>query len=255
VAGPGFLDLPERPGKPRRHGLTAVIDGGIPAGEVELLLPSVGELVDIWKLGWGTAYLDATVGEKLPRLAEHGILACTGGTLLEIAARAGRAEACLAWAAEIGFPCVEVSNGLRAMEPAAKQALIRRACRDFTVISEVGAKDDSLPDAAEWWTEVVTDLEAGAAWVVAEGRESGTVGLFDPDGTPRPAIVDAVTAAAGTDAVVFEAPRKDQQAWFINRFGPNVNLANIAPGQVLGLEALRLGLRADTAWPAHLRVR
>lgn len=256
MAGPSFLDLPERTGKPRRHGLTVVIDGGLPAADVAALLPSIGPYVDVWKLGWGTAYLDLTVADKLARLADHGILGCTGGTLLEIAARAGRAEACLEWAGETGFPCVEVSNGLRAMAPAAKTDLIQRAARDFTVISEVGAKDGAVPaDPDEWSREVVADLGAGAAWVVAEGRESGTVGLFEPDGTPRPGIVAAVTAAAGTEAVVFEAPRKDQQAWFIARFGANVNLANIAPREVLGLEALRLGLRADTANPARIPAR
>jgi phosphosulfolactate synthase len=193
---------------------------------------------------------------KLELLAAQGILACTGGTLLEIAARAGRAEACLEWAAAAGFPCVEVSDGLREMEPGAKADLIRRAARDFTVLSEVGAKDAGVrTDPDEWSGEVAADLTAGASWVVAEGRESGTVGLYDPDGSPRPAIVAAVTATAGTEAVIFEAPRKDQQAWFIARFGTNVNLANVAPREVLGLEALRLGLRADTANRVRLQIR
>jgi phosphosulfolactate synthase len=258
VAGPppSFLDLPERTGKPRRHGLTVVIDGGLPVAEAEALLPQIGPHVDVWKLGWGTAYLDPTVPEKVEMLGAHGVLACTGGTLLEIAARAGRAGECLTWAARTGFPCVEVSDGLREMEPGAKAGLIRRAARDFTVLSEVGAKDAIVRvDPDEWAEEVASDLDAGAAWVIAEGRESGTVGLYDSDGSPRPAIVAAVTAAAGSEAVVFEAPRKDQQAWFIARFGTNVNLANVAPRDVLGLEALRLGLRADTASRLRLPTR
>jgi phosphosulfolactate synthase len=258
VAGPppSFLDLPERTGKPRRHGLTVVIDGGLPAADLAALLPSIGAHVDVWKLGWGTAYLDPAIPEKLDLLAAHGILGCTGGTLLEIAARAGRDAECLEWAAETGFPCVEVSDGLREMAPGAKAELIRRASLDFTVLSEVGAKDAVVrADPDEWSAEVAGDLAAGATWVVAEGRESGTVGLYDPDGTPRPAIVAAITAAAGTNAVIFEAPRKDQQAWFITRFGTNVNLANVAPREVLGLEALRLGLRADTATRARITTR
>jgi phosphosulfolactate synthase len=134
------------------------------------------------------------------------------------------------------------------MSPDDKAALIASAARSFTVLSEVGAKDSAaVPDPDEWSSEVRRDLAAGATWVVAEGRESGTVGLYAPDGTPRPHIVSALDAAASTESLVFEAPRKDQQVWFIARFGSNVNLANVSPREVLGLEALRLGLRADTA--------
>jgi phosphosulfolactate synthase len=248
VGRPTFLDLPERPQRPRRHGLTIVIDGGLPLATVASLLPSAGEWIDVWKVGWGSAYLDPAVGDKLAVLAEHGIVGCTGGTLLELAARAGRDDECLAWAAESGFGAVEVSNGLRQMTQDAKSDLIARASRDFMVLAEVGAKDQLLvPDPHEWAAEIRDDLAAGASLIVTEGRESGTVGLFDPDGSPRLGLFDAIMAADDPEVLAFEAPRRDQQAWFIARLGANVNLANVVPGDVLGLEALRLGLRADTA--------
>ena len=219
----------------------------MPAPHVAEALASCGPYVDVWKFGWGTAYLDPYVGAKLALLAEHGILGCVGGTLLEVAWTQRRVDEYLAWATEVGFPCVEVSRGIAAMSPAEKYELIRRAAVRFTVLSEVGSKSstDRLP-CHEWAEEVAGDLSAGATWVLAEGRESGTVGVYDDSGAVREDIVDCIVEAGGVERLVFEAPAKDQQAWFIQRFGSDVNLANIAPGEVLGVETLRLGLRADT---------
>ncbi|MGH9118158.1 MAG: phosphosulfolactate synthase [Acidimicrobiales bacterium] len=245
---PTFLDLPERPGRPRSTGLTVVIDGGVPVSDVASLLASMGAHVDVWKLGWGGAYLDPAVAGKLSLVTEHGITGCVGGTLIELAARAGRVDECLAWASESGFAAVEVSNGLRQLTREAKSEIIARATRRFTVVAEIGAKDETVvPNPSEWAAEAADDLAAGASLFITEGRESGTVGLFDPRGAARLDVLDAVLAVADPEVLVFEAPRREQQAWFIARFGPNVNLANIAPRDVLGLEALRLGLRADTA--------
>ncbi|MDQ1670979.1 MAG: phosphosulfolactate synthase, partial [Actinomycetota bacterium] len=117
----------------------------------------------------------------------------------------------------------------------------------FIVLGEIGVKDPAVEVAASAWAlAAAADLDAGATWVVTEGRESGTVGLFDPAGEVRAEVVESVVQAVGVDSAVFEAPRKDQQAWLIRRFGPDVNLGNVLPAEVLGLEALRLGLRADT---------
>ncbi|GAC1360384.1 MAG: phosphosulfolactate synthase [Acidimicrobiales bacterium] len=244
---PDFLDLPTRQAKPRERGLTCVIDGGLPSGEVTDLLEGAAAYVDVWKFGWGSAYLDPRLGDKLALLAREGIRACPGGTLLEVAARQGRAEACLDWLAEAGFGAVEVSDGLGSLSVAAKAGLIRRAAQDFTVFAEVGAKDPGVRvDARTWADAARADLDAGATWVIAEGRESGTVGIFGPDGLVRENVVDALVEAAGPDHLIFEAPRREQQAWFIRTLGPDVNLANISPRELLGLEALRLGLRADT---------
>ncbi len=133
------------------------------------------------------------------------------------------------------------------MTPEEKRAIVAAAAERFIVFGEVGAKDPAVEvRAAHWAAEAAADLAAGATWVVTEGRESGTVGLFDPSGTVRTDVVDAVVGSVGIDTTVFEAPRKEQQAWLIRRFGPDVNLGNVLPSDALGLEALRLGLRADT---------
>ncbi|GAC1308458.1 MAG: phosphosulfolactate synthase [Acidimicrobiales bacterium] len=244
---PDFLDLPTRQAKPRVRGITCAIDGGLPSGDLADLLDGAAAYVDVWKFGWGSAYFDPRLGDKLAILAREGIRACPGGTLLEIAVRQGRAEACLDWLGDAGFGSVEVSDGLDSLSVAAKARLIRRAARDFTVFAEVGAKDPGVRvDARTWADAALADLDAGATWVIAEGRESGTVGIFGPDGLVRENVVDALVEAAGPDHLVFEAPRRDQQAWFIRTLGPDVNLANVAPRELLGIEALRLGLRADT---------
>lgn len=244
---PDFLSLPERTAKPRRRGITHVLDKGLPTDEVEALLRVCGPYVDVWKLGWGTAYLDPGLRDKLALLDRHGVLACTGGTLLEVAWQQGVVDEYMDWAAAAGFPCVEVSCGAVSMNTEQKRSLIEAAADRFIVLGEIGAKDPRVEVAAAAWAlAAAADLDAGATWVVTEGRESGTVGLFDPTGEVRVDVVEAVVAAIGVDSTVFEAPRKDQQAWLIRRFGLDVNLGNVQPGEALALEALRLGLRADT---------
>ncbi len=245
---PDFLALPERSAKPRRTGLTHVLDPGTGAAGAADVLAGGSRHIDIWKVGWGTAYVDRALPAKLALLAEHRVPACLGGTLLEIAWAQGRAEECLAWAGELGFGHVEVSRGTVSMTLEQKRALIRRAARDFTVLAEVGSKAPGEHFAARQWPlEVMSDLDAGATLVVTEGRQTGTVGTFDEAGRVRPDVVEAVVASVGVQRVLFEAPRAAQQAWFIRRFGPEVNLGNVALGDVLSVETLRLGLRSDTA--------
>jgi phosphosulfolactate synthase len=223
-----------------------VLDKGMPLAWFGPLLPVAAASMDVWKMGWGTAYLEPDVAAKVELLRRSGIRASTGGTLLEIAWSQGKTGAFLDWAASAGFPCVEVSNGAVGMQPSEKAGLIREAASRFTVLSEVGSKDPRAPAVPSAWAdEVARDLDAGATWVVAEGRESGTVGLYEPDGRVRADIVEALLAVSPA-RMVFEAPRKDQQAWLIRMLGPDVSLGNVAPTEVLGLEALRLGLRADT---------
>ncbi len=246
--GPSFLSLPPRPAKPRGAGLTHVLDRGLTVSATVEILDSVGEHVDVWKFGWGTAYVDRGLDRKLAALKAHEVSACLGGTLLEIAWSQGRAEECLAWAERCGFDAVEVSRGVAAMPLDAKRELIKGAAETFVVLAETGVKDAQVVmSSRQWEDEIADDLAAGATWIITEGRESGTVGIYDRSGVPKPDIIDAAVGAAGVDRVLFEAPRKDQQAWLINRFGPHVNLANIAPDEVLPLTTLRLGLRADTA--------
>lgn len=245
---PDFLALPDRGAKPRAVGLTHVIDPGAGPVVVTDLLDSAAAHIDIWKIGWGTAYVDATLATKLALVTGHEIAVCLGGTLLEIAWAQGRAGECLAWARDSGFDRVEVSRGTVAMTPQEKRELIRRAARDFTVLAEVGEKAPGEQNAARYWPgECLADLDAGASLVVTEGRQSGTVGTFDHTGRVRADVVEAVVAAVGVERVVFEAPMASQQAWFIRRFGPEVNLGNVALADVLSVETLRLGLRSDTA--------
>jgi phosphosulfolactate synthase len=228
-------------------GLTHVLDKGTPLTVLGGLVGSVAHHCDVWKFGWGTAYVDPSVRAKVELLRSHQLLVCPGGTLLEIASLRGRTDRLLGWAEEVGFTALEVSNGATEMVAATKRRLIAEASRRFVVLSEVGAKDPAVvPRVVAFQEEALADLEAGARWVVLEGRESGTVGLYHRDGRVREELAERVAAAVGLERVVFEAPRKDQQAWFIRRFGPTVNLGNISPDEVLGLETLRLGLRADT---------
>jgi phosphosulfolactate synthase len=229
-----------------------VIDAGLPLPDVRAILGVAAPYIDVWKLGWGSAYLDTALDAKLRLLRRHDVAACPGGTLLEVAALQGRADACLEWAAACGFTQVEVSDGLGLLGEDAKAALIRRAAATFAVVSEVGMKDPSSVLTPATWVELArADLDAGASAVLTEGRESGTVGLYAADGSVRAEVVDALVDGIGPDHLIFEAPHRHQQAWLIRRIGPDVNLANVAPREAVGLEALRLGLRADTTIALH----
>jgi phosphosulfolactate synthase len=251
MPGPDFLSLPVRAAKPRGAGITHVLDRGLPLGESADLLATAAACIDVWKLGWGISYVDPNLDAKLELLDRHRVLASPGGTLLEIAWAQGRATAFFDWARSCGFPCVEVSDGTVPMPPAVKRELIVEAARYFIVLAEVGSKDPDVIFAPEQWAQAASrDLDAGATWVLAEGRASGTAGIYDRAGSVREDVVAALASVAGPGSIVFEAPREAQQAWFVRQFGPDVNLANVHAAGALGLETLRLCLRADTygAW-------
>lgn len=244
---PHFLSVPARNDKPRSHGVTHVLDAGLPPSVVEDVLSNAGAFVDVWKLGWGTAYVDPALTRKIASCARHEVRACAGGTLLEAAWLQGAADAFLGWAEHAGFETVEVSNGVSGMPAKEKRVLIEQAAERFTVLSEVGSKDPHTPvDPIAWADEAEDDVHAGATWVIAEGRESGEAGLYRLDGSVRVELAHALVDRVGRERVVFEAPKKGQQAWLLRHFGAQANLGNIAADAVLGLEALRLGLRADT---------
>jgi phosphosulfolactate synthase len=242
-----FLSLPDRPPKPRRRGLTHVLDKGLPPATLGALVETAGLSIDFVKLGWGTGYIARGLAAKVALCREAGIRLTAGGTLFEAAYRQDAVTAYARWLERWGITDIEVSNGAVAIPPAEKQALIRSLSADFTVVSEVGSKrphDEVV--ISRWVAEFLGDLEAGASLVIAEGRESGTVGLYGPGGQVRHRLVDAIVAEVPTDLVIFEAPQREQQVWFIRRLGRHVNLGNIAPEEVVALETLRLGLRADT---------
>ncbi|HUH81661.1 MAG TPA: phosphosulfolactate synthase, partial [Solirubrobacteraceae bacterium] len=244
----GFLDIPERSVKPRERGITHVIDRGMSVAEVDSLLEVCSAIVDLVKLGWGTAVVSPNLQAKLERYASAGVPVVLGGTLTEIAIRQGRVEGLIAWLRELGLNHVEVSDGTIAIEPEAKAHLIRTlVAGGFTVLSEVGSKDTEFIMAPYVWVEQIErDLEAGAWKVIAEARESGTAGIYRATGEPRTGLIEEIAHAVDPERLIFEAPRREQQVWLLRHFGTECNLGNIAPADVLSLETLRLGLRSDT---------
>jgi phosphosulfolactate synthase len=246
-AGPP-LDLPARAAKPRDVGLTCLMDRGLALAEVDGLMEVAGSAVDIVKLGFGTAVATENLAPKLERYRSHGVPVVLGGTLTEIAILQGRVDAYVAWVRELGLDLIEVSDGSITLDPAEKRELITRLAGDgFTVMSEVGSKDNAKIMAPYKWVEQIqAELEAGAWKVICEGRETGTAGIARPDGELRQGLIDEIAHAVDPARLVFEAPQKDQQVELIRRFGPDVNLGNIPPAEVLPLETMRLGLRNDT---------
>jgi phosphosulfolactate synthase len=244
---PTFLELPARAVKPRSRGITHVLDSGLTPEATSAFLDQTGHLVDIVKVGWGIGYVDPALSTRVGICTDHGCPVSLGGTLLEVAAVQDRVSELRDRALSVGMTHIEVSNGLRALSASRKHALVRELAADFVVLAETGAKEGNYPPTpAEWGEEMARDLDAGASWVIAEGRESGTVGLYHADQGIREDLVSAILAWIPADKVIFEAPGKSQQAWFVRQFGADVNIGNVSPASVLALETLRLGLRADT---------
>lgn len=243
----GFLDVPPRTAKPRERGITHVIDRGLSLAAVDGLIETVGDSVDVVKLGWGTALVTANLEAKIARYVAHGVPVVLGGTLTELAIRQGRVQEMVRWLHELGLRHVEVSDGTVAIDGEVKRELIAKLAKEFVVFSEVGNKDAEFIMAPYVWVEQIErDLDAGAWKVIAEARESGTAGIYRADGEVRTGLIDEIAHAVDVERLLFEAPRKEQQVWFLQQFGPECNLGNIAPEDVLSLETLRLGLRSDT---------
>jgi len=242
--------LPSRATKPRSTGLTMVIDGGIPLKMFTDIISSTPELIDFVKFGWGTAIVTGRLQQKIDVLREHGIGFYLGGTLFEKYVMQERLDDYRRFCAELGCEHVEVSNGTVTMSNAEKASYIRKLAGDFTVVSEVGFKDpdrsEQLPPS-KWIEYINEDLAAGAAMVTLEARESGKSGICRPDGALRFGLIeDVLSAGVGRDQLLFEAPTTTLQTYFITRLGTDVNLGNVPASAVIGLETLRLGLRADT---------
>ena len=243
-----FLALPERTAKPRERGVTHVIDRGLPISTLESLLEVAGAHIDFVKFGWGTAYVSRHIRAKVVACSEANIRTCIGGTLLELATVQGKLREFVRWADSIGFDAVEVSEGTVEYGAGIKAGLIEALARDFTVLAEVGSKDTEAPvRPTDWAAQMEADLDAGATFVLAEGRESGTVGLYHPDGRVREPLVSTLVARVPVDRIIFESPAPSQQKWFVRHLGVDVNLGNVSTDEVIALETLRRGLRADTA--------
>jgi len=237
---PGF-DL----GLPKHVGLTHVIDKGLGPRAWEDILDVAGDHISIVKLGWGTAYVTGNLQRKLDVLRGRPVV--IGGTFFEVVYARGRVEEYKQWLAELGLTHVEISDGTVEIPRERKLELIADFARDFTVLSEVGSKDSSVEYTVDEWTTWLNDELAAGAWkVITEAREGGTAGIFDRSGGMRTDLIEQIADIVGPANIVFEAPTKAAQAWFVKTFGPSVNLGNIPPDEVIPLETLRLGLRGDT---------
>jgi phosphosulfolactate synthase len=227
------------------HGLTHVLDKGLGPRAWEDVLEVAGEHISIVKLGWGTAAVTQNLERKLEVLREKPVV--IGGTFFEIVYATDRLDEYKAWLGRLGLQHVEISDGTVEIPRDRKLELIADFARDFTVLSEVGSKDSSVEYSAGEWVQWLQDeLDAGAWKVITEAREGGTAGIFDSAGGMRTELIGEIALAVGPANVVFEAPTKAAQAWFVKQFGPSVNLGNIPPDEVIPLETLRRGLRGDT---------
>lgn len=243
-----LFELPRRAAKPREQGITHVLDRGLSLAQVDDLMEVAGDYVDLVKLGWGTALATRNLESKLERYREHGVPVVLGGSLTELAIAQGRLERLLAWVRDLGLTYFEISDGTINLEHRQKVDLVRELSAEFTVLSEVGSKDDTgaITPPYIWVQQMRDELAAGAWKVIAEGRETGSAGIFRPDGEVREGLIDEIVHDIDPARILFDAPRKHQQVWFVRRFGAEANLGNIPAVEVLPLETLRLGLRSDT---------
>ena len=229
----------------RDGGLTHVLDKGLGVRAWEDILETSGEYIDIVKLGWGTAWVTNGLERKLDVLREKRVV--IGGTFFEVVYARDKLDDYKRWLTDLGLDHVEISDGTVEIPRERKLELIADFARDFTVLSEVGSKDSEVVFAPYEWVEWIKDeKDAGACKVITESREGGTAGIFRPSGEMRTGLVDEIAHSIDFHDIVWEAPTKASQAWFVKHFGPEVNLGNIPPEEVIPLETLRLGLRGDT---------
>jgi phosphosulfolactate synthase len=247
------VDVPARPGKPRTTGRTQILDKGHGTTWLTDQLAVAGPYVDLAKLGWGTSLVTSNLTEKIDVYRRHDIDVCFGGTLLELAYVQGTLDRYADWVEALGIETVEVSDGTVTIPGDEKLRIIEKLAGRFTVLSEVGSKDaTAIVSPARWVRSIRAELEAGARYVILEGRESGTAGMYRQTGEIRMGLVDEIVEAGiAPERLVFEAPTKAHQVWLIEFAGRDVNLGNITLDDVIPLETLRLGLRADTLLAFH----
>lgn len=239
--------IPERSAKPREQGLTMAIDKGLSLREIDDFLEIAKDYVDIVKLGWGTSVVTPNLKAKLDLYRQHGIPTYFGGTLMEIFYIRNQVDDYRRILEEYEMQYVEISSGSVDMDTDVKCKLISEFAKNHTVLSEVGSKTDGKIIAPYQWVDMMQrELDAGSWKVIAEARESGTVGMFRSDGEVRSDLIEEILHEIPGERILWEAPQKSQQVWFIKLLGPNVNLGNIPPQEAMPLETLRLGLRGDT---------
>jgi phosphosulfolactate synthase len=245
-----FLSLPYRSQKPRQSGLTILIDRGLPTEYFKDVLASYGDLIDLVKLGWGTAVVTGGLKQKIGFARQHDVPVFFGGTFFEKALLQGKVEEYQELCRSLDLRYVEISNGSLELSNKEKARYISQFASEFIVLSEVGYKDEMrsrILTPKSWIEFIQEDLAAGATKVIMEARESGKSGICRENGELRYGLIaEILDSGIPSDNLVFEAPTKDLQVYFIRRLGANVNFANIAPDDVISLETLRVGLRSDT---------
>lgn len=240
-------NIPERASKPREAGLTMVMDKGLSLREAENLIESSDHLTDLVKLGFGTSLITKHLHEKIKLYQDAGIMVYLGGTLFEAFLIRGQFDDYRKLLHRLGLDTAEVSDGSIELNHNTKCELIHEMAKDFRTLSEVGSKEAGIIiHPSKWKNMMKAELEAGSWKVIAEARESGNVGIYRPNGSAHVSLINKILDVIPKDSILWEAPIKAQQVWFINQLGANVNLGNIAPNEVIPLETLRLGVRGDT---------
>ena len=240
-------NIPSRASKPREEGLTMVMDKGLSLNEAENMVALKSELTDIVKLGFGTSLLTRFINKKINLYQKSGMMVYTGGTLFEAFVIRNQFDDFCKLMDKLKLEMVEVSDGSISINHDVKCEYIQKLSKNFKVISEIGSKDESIIlDDSQWIRFMKKELDAGSWKVITEAREGGNVGMFDPNGNIKKDLIDKITSDIPVNKILWEAPKKKQQVWFINSFGANVNLGNISPNDIISLECLRLGLRGDT---------
>lgn len=239
--------IPERPAKPRSTGLTMVMDKGISVNQAENFMNAGGDYTDLVKLGFGTSMVSKDLERKIRIYQEGGLKVYLGGTLFEAYLIRDMLDDYLRLVEKLKLDVIEVSDGSIVLRHERKCEIIASLAKNYTVLSEVGSKEEGiLISPGKWISMMETELQAGSWKVIAEARESGNVGIYRPSGTAHIALVNKILTRVSPEKILWEAPIKAQQVWFIKLLGANVNLGNINHFEVIPLETLRLGLRGDT---------
>lgn len=240
-------NIPQRSEKPRSKGLTMVMDKGLSPRQADDLVQVAGHWIDFVKLGFGTSAISGKLEEKIAVYTDAGIDVYFGGTLFEAFLIRSSLDEYRKLLKKFKIHTVEISDGSMDIDHDAKCDYIKTFARDFKVLSEVGSKRaDVTIRPNEWVNQMISELEAGAQYVIGEARESGTIGIFNHSGSAKKNLINKITDKMPIDKIIWEAPKKNQQVYFIKEFGFDVNLGNISPDEAIALETLRIGLRGDT---------
>jgi phosphosulfolactate synthase len=242
-----MINLPERNSKKRSIGITSIHDVHLTIRQLEDILSDYGDYIDVSKFGVGTAYVTKKLDEKISVLRSHQVEAYFGGTLFEKFYSEGKIDEYLIFLDRHNINTIEISNGTIEIPLEDRLSLVEKLAKNFNVLSEVGSKDDFIIMAPSQWTSEINALiNAGAKYVITEGRNSGTAGIYRQSGEMRTGLIEDIIKSCDVNKIIFEAPSSKAQMYFINRLGANVNLGNVDPKDLLLLETQRLGLRSET---------